>query len=1112
MNLLSSFDRFAVSRGCLVRCFVAAFTLAFFPRIAAAAPALSVTPSTLAVSSATPVVLHVTGLTAGEAVLVERYLDVNANGVVDAADRLVQSARITDGAVTLIGGQRNRNVPGDTDGAADGQITTQFSLSRSVEMGKVVGTFLVRVSSPTAAFSAFTETFTATQTADGQSISGTVMSDGGTPVAIPNAIVGLLGGGEESEFLYGVLANASGEFSINAPAGTYQVVSVANGFLADLGNASPVVLGAGQTPTSNVTMIAGTRTISGRLENSVDAAQRLPGVQLFVQSEMGLISLPATDAAGNFSVSVTAGEWQVETSSTSLGSLGYLSGASATAADTTSASVSNLNIPLVKANALLYGTLITNTGTPLANVLMEARESGNLYSLETVTDSLGRYSFGAVAGTWNIGVDYNSPVLAGYLPPASNNATVTTGAAVQTNFVAAAANAHLQGTVTNNGVPVPNLLLSAVRQGGIVMSLQTTSDSSGNFDFGVVGATWTIRLDEETAANNNLVGASISATVADNATTSGIAYTVKTRTGVITGQVRDGGNNPLENVNVFANATISGVAYLASARTNESGNYSFPVINGTWTVGAYGGNGVTFTNQSATVSSASTTVNFTPVVYTSHFQGTVTNNGVPVSGVQVGAFLQGGSTFVQTTTNGSGQFDLGVNVGTWSISVQPSSVVAMNLVCESLNSQVIADNQTISGLALRVLTSTGTISGTVRDYSGTLAAGVFVGGSVSIGGVSYSANAQSNGSGAYSLRVVDGAWTLFANTPSLNFASQNAVVSGSAVVNFQATVFTFQPGNQTVSNGGGTGFSVGTNPPSAATVQWEVSTDGGSVWASVPASSPYSGTTSNSLSINPATTGMNGYRYRAVVSGSFPTQTSTSALLTVNTPSVPPAFTTQPSDRTVSIGQNATFEAAANGTPTPTIQWQLSTDDGVSWNNVSNDATHSGVTSNVLTVATNNVAQTGDRYRARATNSAATVESNVATLTLSADFNLWRSTYFTPTELGNPSVSGANAIYGQDGLTNLTKYALGLNPTVNATAGLPVVTTTATEWVYTYTRPTDRADVTYSVEVSTNLSAWSTSGVTHELVSSASGTDTWRARYLLSSATNAFFRLKVVVP
>ncbi|WP_438483296.1 MBG domain-containing protein [Oleiharenicola lentus] len=128
---------------------------------------------------------------------------------------------------------------------------------------------------------------------------------------------------------------------------------------------------------------------------------------------------------------------------------------------------------------------------------------------------------------------------------------------------------------------------------------------------------------------------------------------------------------------------------------------------------------------------------------------------------------------------------------------------------------------------------------------------------------------------------------------------------------------------------------------------------------------------------------------------------------------------------------------------------------------------------------------------------------------VSGGFESWRATNFTSSELADANVSGPNAVYGQDGLSNLLKYALGFSARTNVAEDLPEVSTTSSDWVYLYTRPTAITDVTYEVEVSTSLTSWSAVGVTHEIVSSSGGIDTWRARYPLSSATNAFFRLKI---
>lgn len=132
--------------------------------------------------------------------------------------------------------------------------------------------------------------------------------------------------------------------------------------------------------------------------------------------------------------------------------------------------------------------------------------------------------------------------------------------------------------------------------------------------------------------------------------------------------------------------------------------------------------------------------------------------------------------------------------------------------------------------------------------------------------------------------------------------------------------------------------------------------------------------------------------------------------------------------------------------------------------------------------------------------------------TVAANFASWQAQKFTAGELLQPAVSGATAIFGQDGLSNLVKYALGLEPKQNATSGLPDTATLGTDWTFTYTRPASVTDVTYVVEVSTNLSTWTAVGVTHALVSTNGTTETWRGRYPISSAPNVFFRLKVTQP
>jgi hypothetical protein len=88
-----------------------------------------------------------------------------------------------------------------------------------------------------------------------------------------------------------------------------------------------------------------------------------------------------------------------------------------------------------------------------------------------------------------------------------------------------------------------------------------------------------------------------------------------------------------------------------------------------------------------------------------------------------------------------------------------------------------------------------------------------------------------------------------------------------------------------------------------------------------------------------------------------------------------PSVTQQPANQTVTAGQTATFTAAANGTPTPTVQWQVSTSGGAFSNIV-------GATSTTLTLAGTTASQNGNKYQAVFTNSAGSATTTAATLTV----------------------------------------------------------------------------------------------------------------------------------
>ena len=133
-------------------------------------------------------------------------------------------------------------------------------------------------------------------------------------------------------------------------------------------------------------------------------------------------------------------------------------------------------------------------------------------------------------------------------------------------------------------------------------------------------------------------------------------------------------------------------------------------------------------------------------------------------------------------------------------------------------------------------------------------------------------------------------------------------------VDFAPTVTT-NPTSQTVNAGSTATFTAAASGNPAPTVQWEVSTNGGTTF------SPITGATSTTYSFT-ASSAENGNEYEAVFTNSVSSATTTAATLTVD------YVTTQPASQTVNAGSTATFTAAASGNPAPSVQWEVSTDGG----------------------------------------------------------------------------------------------------------------------------------------------------------------------------------------
>lgn len=112
------------------------------------------------------------------------------------------------------------------------------------------------------------------------------------------------------------------------------------------------------------------------------------------------------------------------------------------------------------------------------------------------------------------------------------------------------------------------------------------------------------------------------------------------------------------------------------------------------------------------------------------------------------------------------------------------------------------------------------------------------------------------------------------------------------------------------------------------------------------------------------------------------------------------SVSTQPANQLTTVGSTATFTVVASGSPT--YQWQLSTNNGAAWTNITSATTAS------YTTASTTLAMNGYRYRVRLSNSCGTINSDVATLTINdPPVSIWSNTITgTNPSTSNPYTTG----------------------------------------------------------------------------------------------------------
>jgi alpha-tubulin suppressor-like RCC1 family protein len=116
-----------------------------------------------------------------------------------------------------------------------------------------------------------------------------------------------------------------------------------------------------------------------------------------------------------------------------------------------------------------------------------------------------------------------------------------------------------------------------------------------------------------------------------------------------------------------------------------------------------------------------------------------------------------------------------------------------------------------------------------------------------------------------------------------------------------------------------------------------------------------------------------------------------------------PTIVKQPVSKTVSEGKSVTFEANASGSPTPSEQWEVSSDGGASWSPIA------GATTIKYTIASASSSENGHKFRATFKNVAGEATTTVATLTVNSPATVTRQPVSVTVEEGQNASFEASA-------------------------------------------------------------------------------------------------------
>ncbi|MBI5770408.1 MAG: immunoglobulin domain-containing protein [Verrucomicrobia bacterium] len=428
------------------------------------------------------------------------------------------------------------------------------------------------------------------------------------------------------------------------------------------------------------------------------------------------------------------------------------------------------------------------------------------------------------------------------------------------------------------------------------------------------------------------------------------------------------------------NADIPGatglVLKLANVPASAAGNYTLKVTNALTTVtsnaavltvsGEVGPPSLVLQPQSQTVTAGGvamfsvSVVGTPPLTFQWKKGGTALANGTAANAATVSGATTATLTLTGVQTSDAGNYTCYVANTPGNAT---SSIATLTVNPVTGTPPTVAITSPAAGSS-SVLGASVTIAATASDADGTIASVEFFANGVSLGvdtTAPYSVTVTPSASGAYALtaKATDnsGLSTTSAAVSVTVTVPVPVITSATSVTATVGLTFNYPI---TATNSPTSFAATGTLP---AGVAFSSSTGAFSGTPTAAGSFPLTVTASNAGGMSAAVT----------------------LTITVSAAGVAPTFATHPSNQTVNAGATATFTVAANGAPTPTLQWQRQATGTSTFANLADGGGYSGATTATLTVAGTTTAMSGDQFRCVATNGVSpAATSNAATLTVNS--------------------------------------------------------------------------------------------------------------------------------